>query len=179
MDVSAGKECHAIETLYMLPAILLVAVASYTDIKEGKIYNKHTVPVFVIGIMLAVIQKRYDLILGAVIAFGFFYIFFAFPGFVNKLAKAFGSVPVPEGKRAMGGGDVKLATALAVYTGYLPVLYGTALGALAAIVINGFKLWRATGTPQSVFYLAAGKISQPVAFGPYLGLGVLVCWLLS
>lgn len=154
----------------------MVAVASYTDIKEGMIYNKHTVPALVIGIILAVIQKRYDLLLSAVIVFSFFYIFFAFPSFVNKLAKAFGAVPVSEGKRAMGGGDVKLATALAVYTGYLPVLYGTALGALAAIIINGIKLWRVTGTPQSVLYLAAGKISQPVAFGPYLGVGVLVCW---
>ena len=76
----------------------------------------------------------------------------------------------------MGGGDVKLATALAVYTGYLPVLLGTALGSLAALLVNGIKLWRGTGSLQSVLYLVTGKISQPIAFGPYLGIGVLVCW---
>ena len=167
------------EFLNTIPFILLVAVASYTDVKTGKIYNKHTIPVFILGMLLAGIQKRYDLIVSAGIVFVFFYIFFALPRVVNKLAAAFGAVPVPDGKRAMGGGDVKLATALAVYTGHMPVLFGTALGSLAALTINGIKLSRKTGTPRAFLYLASGKISQPVTFGPYLGVGVLVCWALG
>lgn len=67
------------------------------------------------------------------------YLIYGFPRLISRIAISFGALPLPEGKSAMAGGDVKLATALAVLVGHIPVLYGTALASLLMILYYGVR----------------------------------------
>ena len=90
---------------YIVLAALLIT-ATVTDWKYRKIYNKTTVPAFLIGVLLAVVSGAPGLVtsalLASAVAFAAFFILF-FLGL-------------------MGGGDVKLMTAVAVLTGYPLIL---------------------------------------------------------
>ncbi len=151
-------------------AMVLVAVTAYTDATRGKIYNIHTLPIFGVGLVMAIIQGRYDLIVSAVIVFGFYYIIYGFPRLISRIAMSFGALPLPEGKRAMAGGDVKLATALAVLVGHIPVLYGTALASLLMILYYGVRAWEVAGSFTAMALRVTGKRGHTsAAFGPFLG----------
>ncbi len=150
---------------------LLVAVTAYTDATRGKIYNRHTLPALGLGLVLAVLQHRQDLILSAVLVFGFYYFIYRFPGLISRMgAKLVGALPLPEGTRPWAGGDVKLAAALAVLIGHMPVLYGTALASLLLLLYHGMKAWVSTGSAMALVLMATGKGGYTSApFGPFLG----------
>ncbi len=106
---------------YIVLAILLIS-ATVTDWKHRKIYNKTTVPAFIIGLLLAIVSGVPGLVTSVLtasaIAFGVFFVLFFFG--------------------LMGGGDVKLMTAVAVLTGYPLILdimlWGILAGGLYSIL---------------------------------------------
>lgn len=150
-------------------ATLLVGIISYTDARLGKIYNKHLIPFFITGMVLAMVQKQYHLIFSAVVVFAFYYFFYSANGLISYVSVSLGGRAVPTGKSPLAGGDLKLATTLALLLGHFPVLYGTLFGILLLNLVCGLKLWRVTGSVKSVAEVAMGKVHAPAAFGPYLG----------
>ena len=80
----------------------LIIVTSYTDLKYQKIYNKHTIPSFIFGITISAISNfpntLINVLLASLIAFLVFFIMFTMG--------------------VMGGGDVKLVTAIGALIGY-------------------------------------------------------------
>lgn len=151
-------------------AMVLAAITAYTDATRGKIYNIHTFPIFGVGLVLAIIQGRQNLIISAVIIFGFYYLIYGFPRLISRVAVSFGALPLPKGKSALAGGDVKLATTFALLVGLQPALYGTLIASILMLMFYGIKVWRATGSAMSFAYLAVGKLNHdPVPYAPFLG----------
>ncbi|SFH34155.1 Type IV leader peptidase family protein [Desulfotomaculum arcticum] len=150
---------------------VLATMASYTDLKDELIYNKHVFPFLLLGVALAVVQQRYDLLLSGGIVFAFYFFIYAAKNTLAKLTVMLGGIPLPGDEEPIGGGDVKLSVALALFIGHIPVLAGTVLASILLLVIHGVKIWRATGSPVSVLYMATAKLpsAKPVAFGYLLG----------
>lgn len=109
----------------------LLIISSYTDWKYRKIYNKVTVTCFVAGLLLSVLYdfpgSLGNALLASSLAFGIFFIMFTL--------------------RQMGGGDVKLVTAIGALTGFPFILnvllWGIIAGgvyAIAALLLRG-SLW--------------------------------------
>ncbi len=63
----------------------------------------------------------------------------------------------------IGGGDIKLTAACGLYLGVTPLLYGTLLAALLALVTQGVRRVFARRTTNTSF-----------AFGPFLACGYVV-----
>lgn len=151
-------------------ASILAVITAYTDAKKMIIYNKHVYPFMIIGLLLAIIQRRYDLLFSALIVFGVYYAVYAGGKFLSRLNVALGGIALPENETAMGGGDLKLSVALALFIGHMPVLYGTILAAVLMLIFSGVKAWAVTGSPMAIAYVAGGKLpSKPVSFGVLLG----------
>ncbi|WP_031516644.1 A24 family peptidase [Desulfofalx alkaliphila] len=160
-------------------AATFVGITTYTDAKQMKIYNKHVFPFFLIGFALAVISKNYELLISAVIVFGVFLFIYNGGRVMSKLIASMGGLPLSSGQKPMAGGDVKLATTLALYLGFLPVLYGTILACVFMVVLAGIKAWRTTGNSMAVAFVATGKMpAKPVPIGALMGPCSLVIALL-
>jgi prepilin peptidase CpaA len=107
-------------------AIIVVCIAAYFDIRWRRIPNWLTIPAIVSGLMLHSICFGWDGLLasflGGLAGFGFLFIFFVF--------------------HLIGGGDVKLLTAIGALLGInliIPVAFWTSLtGALLAVL---FVMW--------------------------------------
>jgi Flp pilus assembly protein protease CpaA len=151
-------------------AAILSCIAFYTDLKDKLIYNRHVFPFIMAGMALAAYRKHYYLLVSGLIVFAMYVFIFSARKLFARLASAMGGVGIPESEHPVGGGDVKLSLALALFLGALPVLYGTILAAILLIVCFGLKAWKATGSPMAALYAAAGKLpGPPMAFGAILG----------
>jgi Flp pilus assembly protein protease CpaA len=153
----------------LLLAAVLVGVAAYTDITKMKIYNKHVGVFFLIGAVSIMVQKQYELLLSAALVLAIYLFFYTGSGILSNIAVNMGLMPLPEGAKPLGGGDVKLAVVLALFLGHLPVLYGTVAGLIMMVIWQGVKRWRYTGSPQGLAEVALGRVHAPAAFGPFLG----------
>lgn len=102
---------------YLAHLILLglLIISSYTDWKYRKIYNKVTVTCFLAGLLLSVLYdfpgSLGNALLASSVAFAIFFIMFTLG--------------------QMGGGDVKLATAIGALTGF-PFILNVLLWAIIA-----------------------------------------------
>jgi Flp pilus assembly protein protease CpaA len=160
-------------------AALLAAITAYTDATKMKIYNKHTYPFIVLGTVLALYKGNYHLILSASIILGVYYLIYAGGHFMAKLFAVTGALPPGKGESPLGGGDLKLAVALALYLGHYPVLYGTLLTSVILFAVAGTRAWATTGSPMAMIYMAAGKLpSKAMPMGLFLGPCTLVVALL-
>lgn len=134
------------------------------------IYNKHVFPFIIIGLVLNIVTRQYYLLLSGLIVFFLYALLFYAKTLITKIAVSLGGIGISQHDDAMGGGDVKLSLALALFLGALPVLYGTVLASILIIIGAGVKAWKATGTPSAVVYIATGKLpAPPMAFGALLG----------
>ena len=120
------------DLLSNLILLVLIAISAYTDVKYRKILNKITLPGILIGLILGLGNHFPDVFLSRLAGFGvgfglFFLMFIA--GY-------------------MGGGDVKLITAIGALTGYPfiidAIFFGILSGGLYAIVVLLKKglLWK-------------------------------------
>ena len=151
-------------------AVVLTGIVTYTDIKSMKIYNAHVVLFFGLGLISLLAQRQYSLLISAALILALYLFFYAGGGIMSNIALNFGLMPIPEGQSPIGGGDVKLAAALALLLGHYPVLYGTLVGVLFLVLWSGLRLWKQTGCAQSVVDLALGRAhAAPAPFGPFLG----------
>lgn len=149
---------------------ILAGITAFTDLKAMKIYNKHVFPFAAIGVILAIYQGRYDLILSGLMVFGIYLFFYAGGRFLSKILMAVGGVPIPAGQKPMGGGDVKLAATLAFFVGHMPVLYGTIMACFMIILYVGIRAWINTGSIMAFAYTATAKLpSKPAPMGVLLG----------
>ncbi len=108
----------------------LLIVAAYTDMTAGKVYNWCTFPALLLGLILnywiggtfAGPPNLFESMVGMAMGFGFFVIFY-FPGLV-------------------GGGDLKLVTAIGALKGWKfllsALLYTSIVGAVLAVL---YLIW--------------------------------------
>ncbi len=97
----------------------VVTVCAITDILYGKIYNKVTYPVILLGVLLAVFAGFVALkssLVGLLVGFLLYFLVFMMGGF--------------------GGGDVKLMTAVGALMGYPFVLYASFYSALIGGIMS-------------------------------------------
>lgn len=115
-----------------------------------KIYNRHVYPAVIVGLIFCFVTGQYFNIFGAVAVFLIYLLFFAL------------------GK--MGGGDLKLATALTLFLGPVPVFYGSALAGAGMALWGGIQAWRATGQFSAAVLTLQGKLpGRSVPFAVLLG----------
>lgn len=141
----------------LLLAGVLVAVCAWTDIKSMTIYNRHTYPAAVAGIIYCAVTAQYAHLAGALIVFVMYLLLFIL------------------GKGKMGGGDLKLAVALSLFIGYEPVIYGSILAAVLMMAWGFARTWYKTGQLTSGVLVAAGKLpGGAMPFGAMMGPGSLI-----
>lgn len=103
-----------------VPLLTIVLVAAWTDVRDGKVYNRLTYPAIVLGLLLNALVRPPGMGLGPA-ALGFLV------GFVPLfLAYAAGG---------LGGGDVKLAGAVGAFLGPLLTAYAMLYSFLAGAVL--------------------------------------------
>lgn len=166
-------------TFYLSRLILfgLLIIASYTDWRDRKIYNRHTISAFLLGLGLAALggfpRELGEAALGSLVAFGIFFFLFVFG--------------------LMGGGDAKLAAAIGALIGYPAILdalfWGTMVGgvyALTVLLVRG-GLWE---NVKQVFYcfwnfiysrqvsIPKPKESKKIPYGICLSAGTLLALVL-
>ncbi|HBV98013.1 MAG TPA: hypothetical protein DEF36_13350 [Desulfotomaculum sp.] len=131
-------------------AFLLVAVCTWTDIKERLIYNIFTYPAVLAGIILNILAGNYVNIYGGLIIFAMYLCFFL------------------SGK--MGAGDLKLAVALSLLLGIQPVLLGSFIAGIVLIAWGFTTTWYKTGQLQTAVMVVSGKVPGGEApYGAVLG----------
>lgn len=148
--------------LVALHSIILVIslISAYTDLRYRKILNIVTLPSMVLGLVLQLIffgfPGLFSALLGFLIGFAFFFLFYIFGG--------------------MGAGDVKLMGALGILFGKSDILYVivfTGLFGLGVVVILFFPyLYLAIKTRNPGVFLAFRKHYMP--YGIAISLGALL-----
>ena len=152
---------------------VLVGVSGYSDWQHRKIYNKVTVPAWLLGLVIAAFggfpESFLNAFLASSLAFGVFYFMFA-AGYI-------------------GGGDVKLATAVGALLGFPLIVdalfWGIISGGIyaciillrrgelwtglktAAFFVIHFLLWRKMQVPES-------PESEQIPYGVCIGAGVII-----
>lgn len=103
----------------LLPSLIVI----YTDLRYRKIFNWVTYPIFLCGIGYALYTNSIgDALTGAAYAFVVFVICGLLAG--------------------IGGGDIKLATALGAWFGFHQTLYIVMIGCLLGAIWGIYKLYR-------------------------------------
>lgn len=99
--------------------LMVLSIALYYDLKQGRIPNKITVSAVIIGFLYRFVTGGFPLM---------------YEGLIGG-AVGFGILLIPFLLRGMGGGDVKLLTAIGVLKGVEFVLYtAAAMGIIGGII---------------------------------------------
>lgn len=148
--------------LILLHSIVLIIalISGYTDLRYRKIFNVITLPAMVLGIILQFsffgLAGLLSALIGFLIGFGFFFLFYIFGG--------------------MGAGDVKLMGALGILLGKTDIIYViifTGLFGLGVVLILFFPyLYLAIKTRNPGVFLAFRKHYMP--YGIAISLGALL-----
>jgi leader peptidase (prepilin peptidase)/N-methyltransferase len=141
---------------YLTIAVLLAAIpvlvyVSITDIRERRIPNKAMFPALAVTLLITLIRpERWSLLLGGVIMCGVILL---------PLFLGFGTAT----RKAVGGGDVKLA-----------LFVGLLLGAPA--VFSALMVTFASATAFAIGGMMLGRITlrSNVAFAPFLSFGCML-----
>lgn len=134
----------------LIPAGALAVICTWTDLKSMTIYNRHTYPAALIGLIYCIVTAQYAHIYGTVLVAAV-YLFFFITG-------------------KMGGGDLKLALALSLFLGMDPVLYGSIMAGFVLMTWGFAYTWYKTGQFRSGVLVAVGKLpGGEVPFGAILG----------
>ena len=155
--------------LNLVLAAFLAVVATYSDLKYMKIYNKQILVFFGLGLLLVFLQGQYFLLISFLIVLAIYIFLYSGGRVMSKMAINIGLLPIPDGKKPVAGGDVKLAATMALLLGHFPVLYGTLAGVLLMALWQGIKLWRVSGSASAVADVALGRANAPAPFSPFLG----------
>jgi prepilin peptidase CpaA len=148
--------------LILLHSIVLIIalISAYTDLRYRKIFNVITLPAMVLGFILQFsffgFSGLLSALIGFLIGFGFFFLFYLFGG--------------------MGAGDVKLMGALGILLGKTDIIYViifTGLFGLGVVLILFFPyLYLAIKTKKLSVFLAFRKHYMP--YGIAISLGALL-----
>lgn len=136
-------------------AAILAGICAWSDAKTMIIPNKYTYPFTAIGLILCLVTRQYSMIFGALTIFAVYLLLMTF---------------------SMGGGDLKLATALTLFLDLEPVLYGTLLAAVVMCVYGVVKTLRTTGEVSAAIGVLIGKVPGGVVpFGAMMGPASVLC----
>ncbi len=139
-----------IPCLNLVLAGILTAICTYTDIKSMTIYNRHTYPAAVAGLVYVIVTAQWSHLYGSLVILTLYLFFFL------------------SGK--IGGGDLKLAVALSLFLGYEPVLCGSVLAGVVLMVWGFARTWYRTGQLKQGALVAAGRLPGGEApYGAVLG----------
>ncbi len=128
----------------VIPSVIaLVAIATYTDFRWRLIKNSLTLPAIAVGLLLHSLSTGWSGLLLSSLGLG----------------AGLGLMMIPFALGQMGGGDVKLMSALGAFLGAYPILnvflYTMVAGGLLAL---GFAIYRRKGlnTLRRAWHLAIG-----------------------
>ncbi|MCL5058869.1 MAG: A24 family peptidase [Actinobacteria bacterium] len=134
----------------LILAGILTAICTYTDIKSMTIYNRHTYPAAVSGLVYSIATAQWSHLYGSMVILSIYLFFFL------------------SGK--MGGGDLKLAVALSLFLGHEPVLCGSILAGMVLMAWGLAYTWYKTGQLKQGVMVAAGRLpGGEVPYGAVLG----------
>jgi len=138
-----------VNTLVGLIFTSLLIVSSFTDIHEGIIPDRLTYPGIIAGFILSLFTIGFKEASGGAFLLVSIY-----------LAAALIS------RGGMGGGDIKLAGVIGVFTGIK--------GALMVFILSSIA-----GGTWSLYLIFSGRAYRrtPVKFGPFLGLAAWIAWM--
>ena len=156
----------------------VLAVAFVTDWKYYKIYNWLTFPAMLVGLLLSVIMGGFAGLTSSLIGFAIGFAIFAIGFFFVE---------------GMGGGDVKLVSAIGLWLGFPGVmpalLYSTALGGVASLIIalrygslrkmlrNVWLMVAMTLTGVKPVIPESESAAPKFAYGLYLAIGTFIALL--
>lgn len=137
--------------LKLLTLFLMTSIATYTDIKENKIKNKHLLIFIIIGMILSIVSNGIlglkDSLLGIIIPFLLLFIFFVF--------------------RMLGAGDIKLFCAIGSIMGVSFVINNIIYSFLLAGIVVILKLLltkKIISTFKGIYYYFANMfLTQSVS----------------
>lgn len=155
--------------------------SAYTDWKTRYLYDYITIPVFLLGLLFAVLTGNVKAsLIGFALAFGMMF-FLALRG-------------------GIGGGDVKLSGALGIWFGFPNIMYVLLIGSILAFIYGSYNLirkgkWKEkmqpffTSVMIKLLYDRAGKIyteklpeegiaEDGVPFGTFLIIGAWIYFML-
>ena len=157
------------EELRLIALAIILPVTFYTELSAGKIYNWMTLPAIGLGLLLAVLDGLpafSDAVGGALIGGGIFFL----PYLIAGLSR---------GRPIVGGGDVKLATAIGALTNVsfvlLVVWWGGLVGGLIGLGVIAWKLFLARRAPQAE-KPAVPVLMVRIPFGTALCVGVAIAF---
>jgi len=134
----------------LILAGILITICTYTDIKSMTIYNRHTYPAAVTGLVYSIVTLQWSHLYGSLVILSIYLFFFL------------------SGK--MGGGDLKLAVALSLFLGHEPVLCGSILAGVVLMAWGFAHTWYRTGQLKQGVLVAAGRLpGGEVPYGAVLG----------
>lgn len=157
------------EELRLIALATILPVTFYTELSAGKIYNWMTVPAICLGFLLAALDgwpSLMNAVGGAVIGGGIFFL----PYLIAGLSR---------GRPVVGGGDVKLATAIGALTNtqfVIGVIWWAGLvGGLIGLGVIGWKLFvaRRAATDDKP---AVPALMVRIPFGTALCVGVAIAF---
>lgn len=160
----------------LLPGLYIV----YTDIKWGVIKDYITLPIFMAGLIYALITKTYvNALIGSSLGFITFFI-------VAWITNG-----------ALGGGDIKFSAGIGIWFGYSGVILVLLLAVFSAVVFELIR-YLVSGQLKSLFYerlfpyfqkvylrygykvkeidLSIDKKYKPIPFGPFLVISTWIIW---
>jgi len=138
---------------YLNPALagVLAAICAWTDLKSMTIYNRHTYPAAVAGLVYSLATAQYHHLYGALIVFAMYLVLFLI------------------GRGKMGGGDLKLAVAISFFLGYEAVIYGSLLAGVI-LLAWGFASTAARSGLRAGVLVAMGRLpGGALPYGALLG----------
>ncbi len=167
----------AVETLRIVQFavfFIVLSVASWTDIRRGKIYDWLTLPAIFLGLAIHFIAGGigepllYSLI-GAVVGGGVFWVFYLF--------------------NAVGGGDVKLMAAIGALMGFRftvsALVVISIVGAFMALLVLVFRRRLLQGLKESartMFFIRKRRVEESaritIPYGVAIAAGSFVTWVL-
>jgi len=117
----------SLQLFVLLPLGIILSIATFTDLKEKKVYNKLTYPSVGIGLLCHTIALGWEGLLA---------------GFLGALA-LFGASLLLFIGGAMRGGDVKLLTVVGAflgwYSGFEVFFYAMLVGSIGGIIVSIFN----------------------------------------
>ena len=133
-------------------ASVLAILCAWTDLKSMTIYNRHTYPAVIIGLIYSLVTAQYSHLYGSLIIFGMYLFLFI------------------KGQGKMGGGDLKLAVALSLFLGMEPIIYGSIVAGVFLMIWGFFATWIRSGQVQTAAFVVSGKLpGGALPFGAILG----------
>lgn len=142
-----------------------VFAAGIWDARERRIPNKLNLALFILGILHGFLIGEIEL---SLIGAGFAFFLAIFPALIMRM-------PV---LRAVGGGDIKMMTAIGAFYGLsYPLFWVFAIGSILSVIYGLFRMAKAGYLKSYIILRPIMVLDVPetrVPFGVFLSLGIMI-----